>query len=518
MSEEITIRAELDPDDPRVIGLVVDRDIGDARAAASLFEKLRKVPGIVELNLVDSRELRIRKADDFKKDDPASRALGQLIREHLRGLPAAGAPAAERPSPRLQELWGIWFRFDRDAAFLKAQLGRQRWQALLLTAASAIFGLLSSQAGLLSSAMAQRQQASAIAAPAVETQAAAAAEPRTFSPGLLFRVLGLALAVLAGLAAAGHSYYTASSIGVEREQEWLKARGLAEKAFSEGHLYLCRAGPYDADAKTREERLGKAIEEFLEAGEPILPGFELPSDADWRQAREKSPDDARLAVPDRYWSMDDYLARRVDDQTRYYQQRAKDHREYAEAGRARVMIVGSASAAFGAIASPLVMFAGGRYANIFASAAWMPILTTVSSAVTTYHYQNRLHIIHALYERTAHELRALRRSWDRLDAAQRTRRGSEFVEKFEKVLTQEHEQWASELSKPGGGPAPAPAVVMPAFAAPPAAAIGVIAAFAPTPAPTAMDAAPPPAKPAPVFPQRTTITDHRGTVIDAAVD
>ena len=99
-----------------------------------------------------------------------------------------------------------------------------------------------------------------------------------------------------------------------------------------------------------------------------------------------------------------------------------------------------------------------RFIRLLGSSGWISVLTSLTGAVTTFHFQNRLDFMSLIYKQTRGKLESALAEWnDQVKDADKPARQSEYVKKFERILNQEHAQWITELDQNASAtPAAAP--------------------------------------------------------------
>ena len=130
-------------------------------------------------------------------------------------------------------------------------------------------------------------------------------------------------------------------------------------------------------------------------------------------------------------SADEYVALRIDDQSKYYRRRAGEHGVVVGRVRSLTIVLGVAAFALGAL--------GGGGAGV-----WLVVVTTATASLASYLYANRLQYLIASYTAAARNLDALRVGWQTFgqeaDDAERDR----FILDCEAVLSAENQSWISE--------------------------------------------------------------------------
>ena len=303
-------------------------------------------------------------------------------------------PQQEKRRAALEHFWGQYRAWDETADRQRRALSAWRLRVLLLGVAAAVLG--------------------------------AASDPRALpwpegwpAWGVPRSAFGVAGGVMLGLAAL----LTRELLGPEREGRWLRARAAAEAFKREGYLLAAGVPPYR----------GPVTRAQLERGRGILAGV-----GDLQE--ETVAEGERLeGVPPCPLSADEYVARRLDDQIKYYRLSAGEHR--VALGRVRSLTIVLAVAAFvlGAL--------GGSAAGV-----WLIVITTVTASLTAYLYANRLQYLVGSYTAAARNLDALRVGWQTFggpdaDADERDR----FILACEAVLSAENQSWIAEWARKDDG-------------------------------------------------------------------
>ena len=291
----------------------------------------------------------------------------------------------------LDNVWADYRRCARRSRALKAKLDGVRMSALVLITLSGVLGLLSTQL------------------------------PESLNPA---RILSFASA----LAAAMGGYISAQALSFGLEREWVLSRGIAEALKSEAYLYLARVAPYaSAEPVENDETLSQRAGEYRDR--ITLGAFLRLDDAE----RAKG-------LPEEWLTMDTYLKDRVLDQIEYYEKGAQQNSERVDRLRRVTIGLGALAVVLGA--------AHGVYKELLGIAAWIPVVTSISGAVTTHLFSNRFQFLAQTYETMVSRLNRLLESWARVPDADRAARMGTYVARFEEILLVENKQWVAEFDKP----------------------------------------------------------------------
>jgi hypothetical protein len=293
----------------------------------------------------------------------------------------------------LENVWADYRRCAARSRALKQRLDAIRLWALALFIGGAALGVLSAQLAL---------------------------------PDALIKVLALVSAAAIALSA----YLTAQALDAGVERGWIEARSVAEGLKSEAYRFLAKAPPYDAaDASARLAETVRALRLRLRLGE-----FAHIDEAE------------RLANLPRNWlGPDEYVQQRVRDQIGYFERRAAEHARKAQ--QLKLCTIG-----LGAI-GVLLAAAHGVYPQAGALPAWLGVIGTVSGAITTYLFANRLLFLTVSYETTALRLTFALEDWSRLPKEDQAAAIGALVGKVEDILLLENRQWVAEFDRPPEKPA-----------------------------------------------------------------
>ena len=470
MEPEIKLSAQADQDDPGVYHLTVDRDIGGHGAVQPLMQRILGLPGVNGVRREGERTIIVEKtnAEDWQL---LSKTIDEMFRAHFKGNGDArqkGPKGHTRFGATLENLWTCYRQCDRYAGSTKSALSFDRKLSLWALGLSAVFGLLCSEH------------------------------------------LGEVFGALSAVAAGVGTWLGKRAASPEREQQWARSRALAENAQSEALKFLVHAYPYDGeDAVARlGEKAARVRQEMAELNDI-----------------EDLDQEARLAeLPKDWLTMDEYLRVRVHGQVNWYKKKALQHRQEAQRYVLLVTVFGAAAAVLGAtgmLTVPVFPTNNDQFAlwaqflgnwglsgfakhvtdgdwwalyavkalKVMSSAGWVPVLTSLGGALTTFVAQNRLDVTALTYKRTRAKLESLVAEWnDQVPDEEKAARRSEYVNRFESILNQEHAQWTTEINQGGSAPVFDPGPPAPMAANP----VGQPAAPMPAasvPAPSAVHAA-----------------------------
>jgi hypothetical protein len=230
---------------------------------------------------------------------------------------------------------------------------------------------------------------------------------------------GQILVYLAAAVAAGSAIATAFA-GKENAEPWTRARSVAEAIKSEVYLYLAAAGDYAARYGAFD-RLAEQVERFEEGA------ADLYVRATAFKAKSRTPP----AVVD----AKTYKLKRVKEQIDgYYLPTARKLDRRIRNARLLVVLLGAIGSAFAV--------AAGKF-ELSGLAVWVPVLTSITGAITTHVTAERWDLLRLEYSRTALQLSHLLSSFER-----RKLTPGEFVVACEAVITAQNEAWVAKLTEP----------------------------------------------------------------------
>lgn len=297
-------------------------------------------------------------------------------------------PQSELPfGVALENVWADYRRCAARSRALKQRLDGMRLWALALFVGGAALGVLSAQLPL---------------------------------PDALAKALALVSAAAIALSA----YLTAQALDAGLERGWIEARSVAEGLKSEAWRFLAKAPPYDAaGASERLAEAARALRLRLRLGE-----FAHIDEAE------------RLAeLPPNWVGPDEYVQRRVRGQIDYFQRRAAEHARKAQRLRLATILLGAIGV--------LLSAAHGVYPQAGGLAAWVGVIGTVSGAITTYLFANRLLFLTASYETTALRLTFALEDWGEVPKEGQAAAIGALVGKVEDILLLENKQWVAEFDR-----------------------------------------------------------------------
>jgi hypothetical protein len=236
-------------------------------------------------------------------------------------------------------------------------------------------------------------------------------------PGKAIAFVAAVSVALGGLARAG--------TGAQAVRDWTRARSVAEAIKSEVFLHLTRSGgERDAPGEAALDNRVQAIED--EAGD-LLPHTAGVS--------------AENRPPPAVDGLDSYVRVRVSGQLDgFYRPRAREL-------QARLTQVRWAEGALGVVGAILAAAAG--LSEEDSVAVWVPVVTTITAAVTAHAAAARYEYLLVEYLRTALQLERLRDR--RGDAATMT--GEQLIRAAEHVISVQNQAWMAKLTSQEEAPA-----------------------------------------------------------------
>src|SRR5262245_1515955 len=173
------------------------------------------------------------------------------------------------------------------------------------------------------------------------------------------------------------------------DQQWAKARGIAEALKAQGYLFASGAPPY-SDEQTAPQQLATAMNEMTStAANELGP---LPPAA--QGLEQKHPHDV----------IDEqaYITRRVQPQADFHERGALDNRNKLQRWRTVGLLLAVVAAALGVIA--------GVQKNASIN-VWVAVVSTAIATLTSFIYAGRFEFFAATYFATATKLRGRLRIW-----------------------------------------------------------------------------------------------------------
>jgi hypothetical protein len=289
--------------------------------------------------------------------------------------------SATAPDSVLDDAWRSQKTWSLVADSLKTGVTRSRSAVLILTIAGALFTTGAAVAGL---------------------------------KGTAGKTLAACGAVAVGLAGIARTRTSTQAV-----EDWTRARSASEAIKTEVYTYLTGVGRYAGGGGE------KLLEQQL--GDIELDVADLQSRAD-----DVVVDDDRK--PPAIKGMKDYVDGRVQDQIdSYYRKKAVDYKgdlklvRNAEVGLAVLGVV------LAALAAAL---------EVDDLAVWVPVVTTVATAITAHAAAERYEFLRVEFLRTATELEHLLKRWRRGNLAD-----AALISSCENVISSQNERWMAKLSE-----------------------------------------------------------------------
>jgi hypothetical protein len=212
-------------------------------------------------------------------------------------------------------------------------------------------------------------------------------------------------------------------LGATNEERWTRARAAAEAFKSEAHKYLVRAAPYDgADHVARlSARMG-----------------ELDSLTKDVQPDDVAREDLTKGMPSPRWTIDEYVANRLDEQVEWYRRRAGEHVRTTQKGRVIALALGGAAVVISGVTGVAVETAE---AGTF-PAVLLGLVTTAGGAIGAYFQAGHFDAVATNYRATA---AALERRGAALKASGPEDQRDIVVE-AEAIMQAEHAGWLTEMT------------------------------------------------------------------------
>jgi hypothetical protein len=291
-----------------------------------------------------------------------------------------------------QDLLTVWEEYRRAAKHsrqLKSNVNRSRLQGLVLVIGGAVLGVLANQASRWS-------------------------DPAGWTP--------IALALASAIAFAIAAAISRHVLDSQSERQWVLARSQAEALKSEAYTYLVQAPPYDGE--DRDAKLAEKTEKILgDLMHPIVLTNE--------EKREK--------FPAKWLSMDDYIAKRVNEQIyNFYEPRVQEYTGTLNRIKNTGLWLAIAGAVLGAVAT---------VTNTAWPAAWVAVIGTISGSLAAFTFAGRYQYLIESYSLTARRLLWLRNGWDRLSDEQKAIQAGHFVKQFEGTISIENKNWIATWTK-----------------------------------------------------------------------
>ncbi len=301
-------------------------------------------------------------------------------------------PSQAQHNPALAFTWGKYREFSATARKRKDEISNWRFRVLMLGVGGAISGVFS--------------------------QTLLDIFPDDPSMGMPSKVLG----IISALALALATYFGKELVNPDKEKEQIRARSIAESLKSECYQFVAGASPYNG--KDRDEQLLEKTESLLE------------QTADLRSENLSEADRLKRILADKM-DVDTYIKERVDDQITYYFSKSDEYVKKMDGIRNFSLFLGIVAVVAGALSVVIP----------FNTAAWVAVISTITSSIAAYAYANRYQYLLVSYQSAGKRLEALKYRWEILTSKKPTAENiNEFIQKCERTLSLENSAWMSELS------------------------------------------------------------------------
>jgi hypothetical protein len=225
---------------------------------------------------------------------------------------------------------------------------------------------------------------------------------------------------LGAAALALATYFGKQLLDASHQQNWTGARAAAEAFKSESCKYAVQAPPYNAD--DRMSRLSTRIAELDELTKGHL-------------QRAIADAEATRNMPSAPWSLEDYVVNRLNEQVKWYSDRADKYERLSGRGRWVALLLGAAAAL-------LSIFSATKTDGTL-PAACLGIVTTVGAAVGAYFQAGHYEATTLKYRETA---QALQRKLAEFRSVPTPQNQQQFVIDAETMMQAENAAWLSEVA------------------------------------------------------------------------
>jgi len=239
--------------------------------------------------------------------------------------------------------------------------------------------------------------------------------------------LARGLPILGAAALAMATYFGKQLLDTKHEEAWTRARAAAEAYKSEANRYLVQAPPYDGADPTA--RLQARLTELAEATRDLMPD-------------DISAERAVKGMPADRWTIEAYVANRLDEQITWYRTKARAHSESMSVGRTMSLSLGGLSVLLGVLMGAITTGAA-------PVAAILGLVTTTGASLGAYFHAGHDDAIALKYRQTADALELLKL---RLATAATPHDRGEIVVQAEAIMQAENAAWLQQL-KPTAAPA-----------------------------------------------------------------
>lgn len=227
--------------------------------------------------------------------------------------------------------------------------------------------------------------------------------------------------ILGTVCLAVATYFAKELLGTKNEERWTRARAAAEAFKSEAHKYVVRATPYNAD-----DHLAKLSRRLNELDE-LTKGY--PPD-------NVPPDQLTKGMPTTWWSVDDYIKKRLAEQVDWYVSKGVEHAASMHRGRTVALTLGGAAVVLSAVT-------GAAAEDGTLPAALLGIVTTAGAAIGGYFQAAHYQALALKYQETA---RALDRRRADIASTPVHDEKLKLVADAEAIMQAENAAWLAEMT------------------------------------------------------------------------
>jgi hypothetical protein len=302
-----------------------------------------------------------------------------------------------RRTQAMQHIWSryrVWAVTARDS---KKRITRWRGVVLLLSIAGAILATLSEQS-------------------------------KAWSLPTNGKWVTLVVGLLSAAALALAAFFAREALGTESEKKQVRARSAAEGFKSEAYLLAANAPPYDTagDLLSKSDRLDGAVNDLT----PMT----------------LKPEEKSKGVLVGSLTVEDYLAKRVDDQiNNYYYPESVKNALKVRRGQQVTFVLGALAVVLGVVGAAFGWAVG-----------WVAVISTIIAAIVANQYAGRYQFLVVSYLATATRLERLKAGWTGDDSDVEAR--NKFILSCEEAISIENSAWMAEWLKKSSDSAPAPVV------------------------------------------------------------
>ena len=219
-----------------------------------------------------------------------------------------------------------------------------------------------------------------------------------------------------------------SGVGDRAEKRWYDARAAAESVKSASWQYSVGGESYRMSDQTADTRFIGALEEML----ATLPDLDIGATPDSGPAITPEMRDLRNSAQSERARA--YLLQRVQDQVRWYSQKAKWNKDKARLWR-WILI---------AVQSSAVLLGGLRVLGVF-DVNWLGILAAAAAGIAAWQQTKNFSSLSEAYAVTSHEVNLVSST---LDAEANDKDWAQSVHDAESAFSREHTLWRARVQGP----------------------------------------------------------------------